>query len=114
MVYMSGHKPQDGKVLGVVLSSHQDDSPDLLTVFHRLVEGGTWTNIVERIRDGDAAASEELYPKVLRLLESCCKSRLVPDESEDRMQETYLALLKAIQSGGLREPEKLMGFIRVI
>jgi RNA polymerase sigma-70 factor, ECF subfamily len=111
---MSEHKPQSGKVLGVVLSSHQDNSPGLLTASQTLVEGDTWTPIVERIRGGDAAASEELYPKILPILKSCCKSRLVPDESEDRMQETYLIVLKAIQNGDVREPEKLMGFIRVI
>jgi RNA polymerase sigma factor (sigma-70 family) len=110
---MSGRKPQDGRIPGVVLSSYQDDSPDPLTASQTLVES-SWTNIVERIRDGDAAATEELYPKVLRLLERSCKSRLVPDESEDRVQETYLAVLKAIQNGDLREPERLMGFIRVI
>ena len=30
------------------------------------------------------------------------------------MQETYLIVLKAIQNGDVREPEKLIGFIRVI
>ena len=111
---MSEHMPPDGKVLGVVLSSNQDDSPDLLTASQTLIEGSSWTNIVERIRDGDSAASEELYPKVLPWLKYSCRSRLVPDESEDRVQETYLAVLKAIQNDELRDPEKLIGFIRVV
>ena len=111
---MSEHMPQEGKVLGVVLSSNQDDSPDLLTASQTFVEGNSWTNIVERIRDGDSAASEELYARVLRWLKYACRSRLVPDESDDRVQETYLAVVKAIQNGELREPEKLIGFIRVI
>jgi RNA polymerase sigma-70 factor (ECF subfamily) len=111
---MSGRKLQKGKVLGVVLSSHQDDSPDPFTASQTLVEGDNWTNLVERIRGEDAAASEELYATILPILKSCCKIKLVPDESEDRMQETYLIVLKAIQNGELREPERLMGFIRVI
>jgi len=106
--------PQAGKSLGVVLSSNQDDSSDLLTASQTFDDSSTWTNIVERIRDGDVAASEEQYSKVLPLLECSCRSRLVPDESEDRVQETYCAVLKAIQNGELRDPGKLLGFIRVI
>ena len=90
MVYMYGHNPQEDTVLGVVLSSHQDASPGPLMASEPPVEGSTLTNIVQRIRDGDAAACAELYPKVSQLLEGCCKSRLVPDESEDRVQETYM------------------------
>jgi RNA polymerase sigma-70 factor, ECF subfamily len=111
---MSEHTPEEGKVVGIVLSSNEDDSPDLFTVSKSFDETSNWTNIVERIRDGDPAASEELYPQVLRLLEYSCRSRLVPDEADDRVQETYLAVLQAIQNGDLREPEKLIGFIRII
>ena len=111
---MPEHLPQGGKVLRVVLSSHPDNSPDLLTASQTLLEDTTLTDIVQRIRYGDSAACEELYPKVLQLLKSSCKSRLVPDESEDRVQDTYIAVLKAIQNGGLRKPEKLGAFIRVI
>jgi RNA polymerase sigma-70 factor (ECF subfamily) len=111
---MSEHKAQDGKVLGVVLSPYRDDSSDLFMASQALAEGSSWTKIVLRIRDGDSTASEELYPKVLRWIEHWCRSRVVPDESDDRVQETYLATLKAIRNGELREPEKLLGFIRVI
>ena len=111
---MSGHKLQDNKVLGVFLSLHKDVSPNLLTASQTSVEASTWTDIVQRIREGDSTASEELYLKVLRWMKLCCRSRIVPDESDDREQETYYATLKAIQNGELREPERVLGFIRVI
>jgi RNA polymerase sigma factor (sigma-70 family) len=114
MVYMYGHHPKENTVLGVDLSSHQDASPGPLTASEPLIKESTLTKLVHRIRDKDATAAEQLYPKVLRWLEYCCGSRQAPDESEDRVQETYLAILKAIQQGELREPEKLMAFMRVI
>jgi RNA polymerase sigma-70 factor, ECF subfamily len=111
---MPEYMPQEGKVLGVVLSSHQDDSPDLLTARQTLFEVSAWTNIVSRIRAGDSTASGELYPKVLRWLEYSCRSWFVEEDSEDCVQDTYLAVLKAIRTGELREPEKLLGLIQVI
>jgi RNA polymerase sigma-70 factor (ECF subfamily) len=112
MEYMSGHT--QSSALGIVLSLNQDNVPGLSTAAQELVERGIWTNIVERIRAGDPTAPGEFYTKVMQWLQYCSMRRLEPNEAEDRMQDTYLATLKAIQNGELREPERLMGFMRVI
>ena len=52
-----------------------------------------WTGLVGRIREGDPAGMEEL---------------------DDRVHDAFLIVLQAIQRGELREPERLMGFIRTI
>jgi RNA polymerase sigma factor (sigma-70 family) len=37
-----------------------------------------------------------------------------PDVAEDHLHETLLIVLKAIQCGNLREPERLLGFVRTV
>ncbi len=73
-----------------------------------------WTQLVERIREGDAASLEELYRVFSRGIRFYICRQLGPQELDDRVHDTFLIVVQAIQKGELREPERLMGFVRTI
>jgi RNA polymerase sigma-70 factor, ECF subfamily len=73
-----------------------------------------WTGLVERIREGDPTGMEELYRKFSRGVRFYLCRQLGPQELDDRVHDAFLIVLLAIQRGELREPERLMGFIRTI
>lgn len=73
-----------------------------------------WTPLVEKARDGDNEAIEELYRLLARGIRFFLCRHLGAQELDDRVHDTFLIIVRAIQSGGLREPERLMGFVRTI
>ncbi|MBN9662664.1 MAG: sigma-70 family RNA polymerase sigma factor [Acidobacteria bacterium] len=76
--------------------------------------GARWTALVERIHDGDNRAMEELYRIFSRGVRYYLCRHLGPQELDDKVHDTFLIVVQAIQSGGLREPERLMGFVRTV
>ena len=81
---------------------------------HRTASPIDWTGLVRRIREGDPSGMEELYRKFSRGVRFYLCRQLGPQELDDRVHDTFLIVLQAIQRGELREPERLMGFIRTI
>jgi len=73
-----------------------------------------WPSLVERIRHGDPGAIEQLYRVFSRGIRYHLCRHLGPQELDDRVHDTFLIVLEAIQRGELREPERLMGFVRTI
>jgi RNA polymerase sigma-70 factor, ECF subfamily len=73
-----------------------------------------WALLVAQIQTGEQAALEQLY-KVFRtgVRYYLCR-QLGLQELEDRVHDTFLIIVKAIQRGDLREPERLMGFVRTV
>jgi RNA polymerase sigma factor (sigma-70 family) len=65
-----------------------------------------WTGLVRRIREDDPAGMEELYRKFSRGVRFYLCRQLGPQELDDKVHDTFLIVL--------REPERLMGFIRTI
>lgn len=76
--------------------------------------GARWTALVERIQDNDKTAMEELYRVFSRGVRYYLCRHLGPQELDDKVHDTFLIVVQAIQSGGLREPERLMGFVRTV
>ena len=73
-----------------------------------------WAGMVQKIREGDPAGMEELYGKFSRGVRFHLCRQLGPQELDDKVHDTFLIVLQAIRRGELREPERLMGFIRTI
>lgn len=73
-----------------------------------------WTLLVDRIRVGDPAGMEELYRMFARGIRFYFYRQLGPQELEDKIHDTFLIVVQAIRKGDLREPERLMGFVRTI
>lgn len=73
-----------------------------------------WSTLVERIRNNENDALEELYRIFSRGIRYYLCRHLGPQELDDKVHDTFLIVVQSIQSGALREPERLMGFVRTI
>jgi len=74
----------------------------------------SWSGLVQRIRGGDPSGMEELYgvfSKGIRLL--LCR-QLGPQDLDDKVHDVFLIITQAIRRGDLREPERLMGYVRTV
>ena len=73
-----------------------------------------WKIVVDQIRQGDPAGEEALYRNLhsgARLFLQC---RLGTPDVDDRVHDLFVAIIEAIRRRGLREPERLMGFVRTL
>ncbi len=70
--------------------------------------------LVRRIQAGDDAGAEELYRVFSRGIRFYLFRQLGPQDLDDKVHDTFLIVLQAIRRGELREPERLMGFVRTI
>src|SRR6201986_3433762 len=76
------------------------------------LSGPDWGVLVDRIRNGDAAAMEELYEVFAKGIRYFLLRNLGPDALDDKFHDCFLIVAQAIRNGDLREPERLMGFVR--
>lgn len=80
-----------------------------------LADPGTrWASLVDRIRSGDEASVEELYNTFARGIRYYLCRHLGAQELDDKVHDAFLIVLQAIRNGSLREPERLMGFVRTV
>lgn len=73
-----------------------------------------WTRLVDRIRAGDDAGMAELYRVFSKGVRYHLCRQLGPQELDDKVHDTFVVVIQAIQRDELREPERLMGFVRTI
>lgn len=73
-----------------------------------------WAVLVERIRIGETDGMEELYQLFSKGIRFYLCRQLGPQELEDKVHDTFLVVVQAIRRGDLREPERLMGFVRTV
>jgi RNA polymerase sigma-70 factor, ECF subfamily len=70
--------------------------------------------LVERIRTGETDGMEELYQLFSKGIRFYLCRQLGPQEFDDKVHDTFLVVVQAIRKGELREPERLMGFVRTV
>lgn len=70
--------------------------------------------LVSRIRSGETDGMEELYLLFSRGIRFYLCRQLGPQEFDDKVHDTFVLVVQAIRRGELREPERLMGFVRTI
>jgi RNA polymerase sigma-70 factor (ECF subfamily) len=73
-----------------------------------------WSTLVAQIKAGEDAGMEQLYKLFSRGIRYYLCRQLGPQELEDKVHDTFLIVVKAIRRGDLREPERLMGFVRTV
>jgi RNA polymerase sigma-70 factor, ECF subfamily len=76
--------------------------------------GARWSALVDRIHAGDESAMEELYSTFARGIRYYLCRHLGMQELDDKVHDTFLIVVQAIRKGILREPERLMGFVRTV
>jgi RNA polymerase sigma-70 factor (ECF subfamily) len=82
--------------------------------FECLPAGQRWASLVQRIQAGEAGAEEELYQVFTRGIRFQLCRRLGSQDIEDRLHDIFLIITESIRNGELREPERLMGYVRTI
>lgn len=73
-----------------------------------------WHELVARIRTGDNSGLEDLYGLFARGIRFYLCRQLGPQELDDKVHDAFLIVVQAIKRGDLREPERLMGFVRTV
>jgi RNA polymerase sigma-70 factor, ECF subfamily len=73
-----------------------------------------WVDLVERIRASQTDGMAELYELFSRGIRFYLCRQLGPQELDDKVHDTFVVVVQAIRRGELREPERLMGFVRTI
>ena len=69
---------------------------------------------MERIRAGDPAGQDVLYQNLASGARLFLQRRLGVQDVEDRVHDLFVIIVEAIRRGKLREPERLMGFVRTL
>ncbi len=70
-----------------------------------------WTRLTYQVQAGHRGAIEELYQHVTRWTRCYLSRAAGPGIAEDRVHDTYLAVLRKIQEGDLRDPKLLPPFV---
>src|SRR5215831_6487962 len=73
-----------------------------------------WYGLVARIKNGEESGMEELYGLFARGIRFYLCRQLGHQELEDKIHDTFLIVVHAIRRGELREPDRLMGFVRTV
>jgi RNA polymerase sigma-70 factor (ECF subfamily) len=73
-----------------------------------------WAALVTGIREGDSAAMESLYGVFAKGVRYFLLRNLGPEDIEDKVHDCFVIVTQAIQNGDLREPERLMGYVRTV
>jgi RNA polymerase sigma-70 factor (ECF subfamily) len=76
--------------------------------------GESWSVLVERIRQGDPAGMEQLYAVFAKGVRSFLWRQLGPRDLDDKVHDIFLIVTQSIRRGDLREPERLMGYVRTV
>jgi RNA polymerase sigma-70 factor (ECF subfamily) len=73
-----------------------------------------WHDLVARIQQNESAALEQLYGLFSRGIKFMIVRQLGRQDIDDRVHDTFVIVVQALQRGELREPDRLMGFVRTI
>lgn len=73
-----------------------------------------WAQLVARIHNGDRAAMEELYNIFGKGIRYFLMRNLGADELDDKVHDCFVIVAQAIRNGELRDPARLMGFVRTV
>ena len=74
----------------------------------------SWSRLVDRIRAGDPAGMEQLYTVFVKGVRFFLWRQLGPQDLDDKVHDVFLIITQSIQRGELREPERLMGYVRTV
>ncbi len=74
----------------------------------------SWGDLVDRVRRGDPSGMEDLYRVFSKGIRFYLCRQVGPQDLDDKVHDLFLIITQSIQKGDLREPERLMGYVRTI
>lgn len=74
----------------------------------------SWVELVERVRSGEPSALEELYRVFSKGIRFYLCRHVGPQDLDDKVHDLFVIITQSIQRGDLRDPERLMGYVRTI
>jgi len=74
----------------------------------------SWSLLVDRIRTGDPAGMEQLYAVFSKGVRYYLWRQLGAHDLDDKVHDIFLIVTQSIRRGDLREPERLMGYVRTV
>ena len=77
-------------------------------------EQPNWAALVAQVRANDPAGLEQLYKVFTTGIRFYLCRQLGPQDLDDKVHDAFLIITQAIRRGDLREPERLMGYVRTI
>src|SRR3954453_21209686 len=77
-------------------------------------QGPSWSRLVNLVHEGDPAGMEELYAVFAKGVRFFLWRQIGPQDLDDKVHDVFLIITEAIQRGELREPERLMGYVRTV
>jgi RNA polymerase sigma-70 factor (ECF subfamily) len=79
-----------------------------------VAQESSWSRLVGRVKAGDAAGIEELYEVFSTGVRFFLWRQIGPQDLDDKVHDVFLIITQSIQRGELREPDRLMGYVRTI
>ena len=74
----------------------------------------SWARLVDCIRAGDPAGMEQLYAVFVKGVRFFLWRQLGPQDLDDKVHDVFLIITQSIQRGELRDPDRLMGYVRTV
>jgi RNA polymerase sigma-70 factor, ECF subfamily len=95
--------------------SEQDCAcPELAGHDSQPLQACDWAALVDGIRRREPEAMQSLYAIFARGVRFFLLRHLGPHELDDRVHDCFVIVAESIQNGELREPERLMGYVRTV
>ncbi len=89
-----------------------ETGPDVQTDFD--VREPSWSRLVDRIQAGDPAGMEQLYAVFVKGVRFFLWRQLGAQDLDDKVHDVFLIITQSIKRGELRDPERLMGYVRTV
>ena len=119
--YEEGKDPmsvESMEVLAPAADSSEDTGAQITEFLGAPAQGADdyagWVELVERIHSGETDGMAELYHLFSKGIRFYLCRQLGPQELDDKIHDTFVVVVQAIRRGELREPQRLMGFVRTI
>lgn len=74
----------------------------------------SWSDVVERVRNGEPSGLEALYRVFSKGIRFYLCRQLGPQDLDEKVHDIFLIIAQGIQNGDLREPDRLMGYVRTV
>jgi RNA polymerase sigma-70 factor, ECF subfamily len=74
----------------------------------------SWADVVDRIRCDDPSGLEELYKVFCKGVRFFMLRQFGVRDLDDKVHDIFVIVAQAIQRGDLRDPERLMGYMRTV